>query len=260
MNFILFYGKVESLNHFTDELADQFRHQGHNIYVLDLNDSEKITKVDFLNSFDAAICYDCIGTFSQADMADVWEIPVINILMDHPMSFGYCMKNPPPKYIQLSPDENHVLYAKRFFGINNTFFLPHMASIETPFERVSIENKTIGVLFPGSMASCDEMYQEIKEQWPQDNIRLLVLRTIEYLIYNPSSTVEDAMELCLKEKLGITLSNQSVATFLKYSKKIDVFIRIYFRSRVIRTVADAGVPLTIIGGGGINFGKKNQEM
>ncbi len=179
-----------------------------------------------LNDFDAAVCYDCVGTFSQANMADVWKIPVINILMDHPMSFGYCMKNPPQKYIQLSPDENHVLYAKRFFGINNTFFFPHMASSKCQFRKMPIENKTIGVLFPGSMTSCNEMYQEIKEQWPQDNMRLLVLETIEYLIYNPCVTVEDAMELFLKERLGITLEDQSIATFLKYSKKIDIFIRI----------------------------------
>lgn len=114
MNFILFYGKIESLNHFTDELVDQFQQMGHNTYVLDLNDPEKIVRVDFLNSFDAAICYDCIGTFSQVGITDMWKIPVVNILMDHPMSFGYCMKNPPKKYIQLSPDENHVLYTKRF--------------------------------------------------------------------------------------------------------------------------------------------------
>ena len=125
MDFILFHGNEGSLNHFSDELAAQLRQMRHNTYVLDLNNLEKIRLISSLNlnDFDAAVCYDCVGTFSQADMADVWKIPVINILMDHPMSFGYCMKNPPQKYIQLSPDENHVLYAKRLFSINNTFFL-----------------------------------------------------------------------------------------------------------------------------------------
>lgn len=202
-----------------------------------------------LNSFDASICYDCVGTLSQADMADVWKVPVINILMDHPMSFGYCMKNPPRKYIQLSPDKNHVMYAKHFFGINNAFFLPHMASINTRFERVSIENKTIEVLFPGTMMSCNDMYQQIKDQWPQDNMKVLVLEIIEFLLCNPSATVEEAMGACLEEGLGATLSDQLIATFLKYSKKIDVFIRMYFRTRVVKAIVETGVSMTIIGGG-----------
>lgn len=252
MNFILFYGQIESLNHFTDELVDQFQQMGHNTYVWDLNDLEKLSPIDImnLNNFDAAICYDCIGTFSKTGMADIWKIPVINILMDHPMNLAYCMRNPPQKYIQLSPDKNHVLYAKRFFDINNTFFFPHMASTKSQFKRIPIENKTIGVLFPGSMVSCNEMYREIKEQWPEGDMKILALETMEYLTCNPSSTLENAVEVCLKERAGITFSDQSIATFLEYSKNIDLFIRMYFRSRVLRAVADTGVPVTIIGGVG----------
>lgn len=93
------------------------------------------------------------------------------------------------------------------------------------------------------------MYREIKEQWPQDDMRLFVLETIEYLLCNPLSTVEEAMELCLEERLEIALSDQSIATFLKYSKKIDLFVRMYFRAKAVRIIAETGVPVTIIGDG-----------
>lgn len=47
MNFILFHGKIESLNHFTDELTAQLQQMGHTTYILDLNDSGQISQVDF---------------------------------------------------------------------------------------------------------------------------------------------------------------------------------------------------------------------
>lgn len=59
MRFVLFYGAVASLNHFTDELYDQMKQQGHETHIIDLNMSwtEKMTML--LNQkVDAVICYD----------------------------------------------------------------------------------------------------------------------------------------------------------------------------------------------------------
>ena len=65
-----------------------------------------------------AILFDGIG-FGGKEILDKLQIPVINILVDHPMTFGHCMQSPPQKYIQFSPDEYHVKFAKRFYNIEN---------------------------------------------------------------------------------------------------------------------------------------------
>jgi len=252
MDFLLFHGKEESLNHFSDELAAQFQALGHNTYIVDLCDA-RINKIPE-RMFDVAVCYDCIGTFTNEDMYDSKGIPVVNILMDHPMSFDYCMKAPPLKYIQLSPDENHVQYAKRFFGVENTFFAPHMASLATRFIKKPFEEKRISVLFPGSMESCNDIYRRINEKWQSDASNLLILEMLEYLLANPSESVESALERCLSDR-KMELSDETMAFLLKQSKSVDVFVRMYFRGKVLNQVVQTGIPVTVIGRGWEGFWK-----
>lgn len=252
MNFLLFHGKIESLNHFSDELSDQLRLLGHDTYIADLCGSQNTMVPDKM--FDAAICYDCIGTFTDEDIYDTKGIPVVNILMDHPMSFDYCMKSPPLKYIQLSPDENHVQYAKHFFGLKNVFFMPHMASMAAPFTKKSFEEKKISVLFPGSMGSCNDIYREISDRWQSESSKLLVLETLEYLLDHPETTLEDALQKCLMDK-NMILPDALIALLLKRSKAVDVFVRMYFRGLAINQIVKAGIPVTVVGGGWSEFWK-----
>ena len=252
MNFLFFYGKIESLNHFSDELSAQLRLRGHHTYILDLckpNACESIRE-----TFDAAICFDCIGTFTNEDIYDTRGIPVINIMMDHPMSFDYCMKSPPLKYIQLSPDENHVQYAKRFFGLQNVFFAPHMASLKTSFIRKPVEEKKISVLFAGGMISCNELYRKINDRWQSESSKLLVLETLEYMLDHPAVTQESALEACLLDK-NMEMPDESIALLLKRSKEVDLFARMYFRGLVLNQVIKTGVPVTVVGGGWNAFWK-----
>ncbi len=253
MNFLLFHGKMESLNHFSTELSEQLRLMGHGTYIVDLCDPS--SQGSFEGAFDAAICYDCIGTFTGEDIYDSKGIPVVNILMDHPMSFDYCMKSPPAKYIQLSPDEDHVKYARRFFGINNAFFTPHMASLTAPFIKRPLEERPISVLFPGSMESCNAIYRRINEKWQSEASRLLVLELLEYLLDNPQVSIERALEKCLADS-GMELTDESIALLLKQSKAVDVFVRMYFRGMVLNQVVQTGLPVTVIGIGWESFWKK----
>ena len=165
------------------------------------------------------------------------------------MNLAYFLKNPTQRYIQFCADERHVDYTKRFFGIENVYFMPHMASLGTDFHYIPCEKKDIQILFPGTLRSCNELYEHIKEMWPQEDSRYLALGVMERLLNKPWETLEDAWEGSLRE-LGMESCDPAIAAFMVCSKPIDVFVRMYWRVKVISGIVEAGLPITVMGGGG----------
>ncbi len=197
---------------------------------------------------DAIITYDCIGTAFK-EIYDELGIPVINILIDHPMNLAYFLKNPTQRSIQFCADERHVDYTRRFFEIDNVYFMPHMASLDADFHNIPYEKKDIQILFPGTLRSCNALYEQVKEMWTQENGRRLALGVMERLLEKPWETLEDAWEGTLQE-LGMERSDSIIAAFMECSKPIDVFVRMYWRVRVISRIVEEHIPITVIGGGG----------
>lgn len=246
--FLLFYGINESLNHFTDELSVELRRRGHQTFLIDMCQEDlAFTERVPEDGIDCAICYDCIGTFAR-EFYDEKGITVINILVDHPMNLAYCMRNPAKKYIQLSPDENHVVYARKYFGLENVFFMPHMASLCTEFRQIPYEKKDIELVFPGSLGSCNILYEQIKERWTSESSLSVALSMLERLLANPRETLEEALSGTLAD-MHMEMSDVGIASFLEYSKAIDLFVRTYYRAKVVSQIARSGIPITLIGNG-----------
>lgn len=249
MRFVLFYGAIASLNHFVDELCDQMKQQGHETHIVDFRTlwTEKMTMI-LDQKVDAIICYDGIGMGTIDEIYDELDIPVINILMDHPMNMAFRIRKHPQKYIQLSPDENHVVYAKRFLGVENAFFLPHMASVCGQFHKIPIDEKSISVLMPGGLVSCNTLYQNIKDKMPDERTRLLALGTLEYLLDHPDQTVEKALQIYSAD-CGIPLPDDTLGKFMERIKDVDLFLRMYYRNRAVSLIASSGIPITLVGVG-----------
>lgn len=251
MRFLLFYGLVGSLNHFSNELSREFERMGIETKILDLNSSNADYELFLREKFDAAVCYNSIGTFTAGNselmgIYDELDIPVINILMDHPMNLSYCMKQHPAKYIQFSPDEEHVKYAKKYYDLENCFFLPHMAS---EIQRREEIDKDIEVLFPAALVQCNELYKKIQDTFQSNSFMLkVVLDLLEFLIANPQYTMEAALEVCLKN-IGVELSLKQFAVMMSGIKDADLFIRMYFREKVILELSKTGRPIVVVGRG-----------
>lgn len=249
LRFILFKGPVESLNHSIDEIHIQLRRKGHETCISDVScfDADKV--MGFCQRpVEGVICYDGMSAFDR-EICDKLGITMINIFMDHPMSFARCMADPPEKYIQFMPDEHHIAYARRFYHIRNAFFLPHMASLSAGISKTECsDRKEIPVLFPGGYRPVNELYRDINERFQGGRANKIALQTLEFLIENPSETLEGAFDLCLKDN-GVEMPDDLIATFLDHAKLLDHFIRMYFRGKVVGTVIQSGVPITLLSGG-----------
>ena len=248
MRFLLFYGSIDALNHFTDKVEEQLKNLGHETYIVDLLHFDQDRLLKWVSArVHSAIIFDGIGIFAK-ELYDSLNIPVVNILVDHPMTFGHCMIAPPKRYIQFSPDEDHVTFAKRFYGIENAFFLPHMGTL---LNRKNNVNKDISLLFGGWYKPYNESYKEIKENYP-DDIKLLFLEVISLLLEHPEIPIEMAFEYCIKE-LGWEISDGEFASVLHRAKPVDEFVRMYYRSRVLDTIIKSGMSITIVGEGWDKF-------
>lgn len=249
MRLLLFKGPVESLNHFIDELNIQFQTMGHETLISDVTHFNGSEVMSFCGEpVQAVICYDGFCAFDR-EICNALNTTMINIFMDHPMSFASCMADPPDRYIQLMPDEHHIEFARRFYHIKNGFFLPHMASLSKGISQdESLEKKEISLLFPGGYRSVNELYRDINERFEDSTANTLALLVLEYLIANPSETMEGAFDKCVADN-QMEMPDELMAYFLDHAKLLDHFIRMYYRSKVLGTIIKAGLPVTIVSEG-----------
>lgn len=249
LRFLLFYGLIEALNTFTNDIKSQLERMGHEAYIMDLRESVIFVEKYFEKKIHCAIYYDGIGMFLK-ETFDMWDIVVINILVDHPMTFSHVMREPPRKFIQFSPDCNHVEFAEKYYGLKNVFFLPHMASGAITLERVE---KEIPLLFGGWYRPINEAYTEIKESADTDEVeKWLLLHSMEYMLEDSSMPLETALEKCILE-FGVDFPYSDRAILLRKAKPVDEFIRMYYRGKVISEIIKAGIPITLIGEGWDKF-------
>lgn len=243
MKFILFYGAIEPLNHFTSELNLELLSRGHQTCIIDLVRGTELTPADITGHIDAFICFDGIGMLFS-EIAQELNAYMINILVDHPMTFSQYMKQASSHYIQIMVDRDHVSFCKRFYNLRNAFFIPHMGT--APIADCTDSKKDIDLLFPASFLSYNTLYEQIKQYPPQ--LQSLLFHMIEYLLENPFSTIENAMEEMLRDA-SPSIADDKTAYYLQFAKPVDTFVRNYFREKVLLSIAQAELPITIIGSG-----------
>jgi len=242
----MFHGTIDSLNHFTDSAKAFLEEKGCEtlICLLPITKQGEQSLNEFIRrGIHAVIMYDGIGMYLRK-VFDQFGIPVINILMDHPMTLWECMAIPPRKYIQFSPDETHVEFSKKYWNIKQSFFLPHMGTAPA----VCGGKRTIELLFPASYAPPDRWLDNIRGESTERGLKSTFLEMIDYMKMKSTATIEAACCDVIKSR-GISPSLKQIAIILTQAKAVDVYIRMYHRERAVRTILDHGMDITVIGGG-----------
>ncbi len=246
MRILLFRGSIESLNHFTDHADAFLRKIGCETFIctLPLAKEEEATLENFLmGGVHVVIVYDGIGMYLKK-IYDQLGIPVVNILMDHPMTFGHCMSEPPQKYIQFSPDKNHAAFSKKYWNVENSFFLPHMGTAPV----FSGGERPISLLFSGGYKPVDELLNEVYQESQQENgLRDTFSNMIDYMLMDSSMTIEEACRIVLRDRRGEEPLPKELAHILTQAKPVDLYIRMCYRDRVVRAILDHGIDITVIG-------------
>ena len=97
---IIFKGIYDTLDLFSDKLAEAFAEWGYEIFVYDANETEKSKEIllEMLNAQKGnavVVTFNNMGYNLETEGRNLWEqfeVPYLNILMDHPFHFDRALK------------------------------------------------------------------------------------------------------------------------------------------------------------------------
>ena len=253
-------GNYDVLDIFTLELERSFQDMGYEIFDFDCSNLERTLSEfgGFLEKgpVNAAFTFNFYSTFMEISAKKiVWQqynIPIITYLMDHPFCFDPNLKKMGENNIILCPDKNHMNYVSRFYpNVPVCGFLGH-GGIEKYSKKKPIKDRKIEVLYAGGISAPN--VEKIRPNYSKYDFdaKLLGEEAFAYLIEHPSETTEDVLEEMLK-KHGVSMSDEELRSFIFDMHYVDLQIVSHFREKTVRTIAEAGVPITLYGFGWENF-------
>lgn len=277
---IYFVGVYDTLDLFTEKLREAFEGMGYDSFVYDarMEAQSKVALLSILcesckgNGGDAAdslIMADAVGvnyggqfaavTFNNlgynldlADGANLWEIyeiPYINILMDHPFHYEKPLRHAPKTSIVLCTDRNHVKYVRRYFkNIRQTDFLPH-AGVALGGRVKPVLERGIDVLYAGALPiyTVAKMIPDLSSI-PEVNGEAMAQEVLGELVHHPQRTTEDVIEDYLRTQRN-DMSEERIQQIIVQMRFIDSYATSFFREQAVRILVENGIRVTAYGTG-----------
>lgn len=258
---VLFYSGVESFNFFTDQLAEELRARGHEIFILDLlnppdGDPHSYENLNrFLSrKIDAVICFDGLGTREENEIKawDSHDAVVVDILMDPPFRFHPTLEKHARNYLLFCCDLEHVEYVKKYFAkeVPWVAFMPHIGVLpDGSTQVIPYKDKKYDILFSGTYYRPESQLAEVRRLFPDDeNMFRFYESVFECLVSDTELTIEQAV-LGTMEQMKWSVPEDVRKTILNCAVHVDWAIRMFERERVVTVLAEAGFELYLLGRG-----------
>lgn len=266
---IYFKGVYDTLDLFTDNLTEAFETMGYGSFVYDAAQQKKskselmelLKKKSDENQF-------CVVTFNnlgynldlnlggesalEQHYVNIWEyyqIPYINILMDHPFHYEKPLRKAPETAIVLCTDRNHVKYIRRFYkNIGQVDFLPH-AGVELGTKHKPLAERGIDVLYAGALPiyTVANMIPDLTSIRELDAQRMAG-EVLQELAKHSEKTTEQAIEEYLQAN-SISLSDDALQKLVVKMRFLDSYAVSFFREQAVRILVESGIRVTAYGTG-----------
>lgn len=271
---VMFEGGVETLAYFSHQMAAQFEQMGYAVFFYDLKNEDysarKLRK--FIRMGETVlVTFNFQGLEKEAGIYkegagyvwDTYKVPCYNIAADHPYFYHDRLADLPRGYCHISIDRLQEAYFKEFYPeFAHEGFLPlagtELAAAE---DNVSIQGtlaardetagcaqtkKRYDVIFTGNYTKLS--FFEPYINWINDEYAAFYRGIIDELIIKPHQTVEQvALKHCERE-MGKE-ANDQLRIALSKMIFIDLYVRNYWRGKVVRTLVNAGIPVDVVGKG-----------
>ena len=252
---IFMTGLYDILDIFTYELMKEYQLMGYEVMEFDSSHmKESLGKLyDFIKTpVKAVITFNNLGyNMELVQGSNLWEqlqIPVINILMDHPFCHKAALDASPSNGIVLCVDRNHMAYLQRFYqNIPIVGFLPHGGKKKyTSYKPIT--ERSLDVLYAGGISRgfAHNMIPDFSKMG--FDAKAVADEAYDDMINNPYKTTEDAIEQALIRR-NIHLKDSELCDVIEKLHYVDLLIVSYYRERVIKTLVESGVKVTLYGTG-----------
>ncbi|MCI5874601.1 MAG: glycosyltransferase [Clostridiales bacterium] len=266
---VMFEGGVETLAYFSHRMAEQFGRMGYAVFFYDLKNEEysarKLRK--FLRMGETVlVTFNFQGLEKEAGVYkegvgyvwDAYKIPCYNIAADHPYFYHDRLTDLPAEYHHISIDRLQEAYFKEFYPeFEHEGFLPLAGTMLIQGENdedlaksetvcVEAAGKCYDVIFTGNYTKLS--FFEPYINWINDEYAAFYRGIIDELIEKPYQTVEQvALKHCERE-MGKE-PNDQLRIALSKMIFIDLYVRNYWRGKVVRTLVNAGISVDVVGKG-----------
>lgn len=264
---ILFKGGVETLEFFTEQMASVWEKMGYSVFWYNLlmqqDSSEKLMNWYRDNRQDEFYMF----TFNFEGLAgetglysdegwNFWDyagVNVVNMVVDHPLYYNRYITRRPQRYIQLDIDELHVEYMRRFFKEVHTEYLL-TAGTELNLEGcvlpdrkyLPMSERPIDIIFTGNYTPKKILRKHLDNMEPE--YIDFYEEILEYLIDNPSISIDSAAEQALRREFPDITDEQQVSC-MPTMMYVDLAVRFHYRELAIRALADSGFKVNAYGEG-----------
>lgn len=253
---VMFEGGVETLAYFAHQMAKEFEKLGYAVFFYDLQDEEHSAKKlrkfikpgeTVLVTFNFQGLEKEVGVYKEGVgyVWDTYKIPCYNIAADHPYFYHERLCDLPKGYHHISIDRLQGEYFKEFYPeFVHAGFLP-LAGTELGVGN-TVAEKCYDVIMTGNYTKLS--FFEPYINWINDEYAEFYRGIIRELIEKPYQTVEEvALRHCERE-MGKE-PNDQLRIALSKMIFIDLYIRNYWRGKVVRTLVNAGIHVDVVGKG-----------
>lgn len=169
---------------------------------------------------------------------DSIDAPFFNYILDHPVYHHANLNHQLKNYHVICIDNDHAAYVKKWY--------PHIKSVQTaPVGAIRAEGaagkKEQTILFPATYLNPHDYYAMLKEL--PAVMKDSALEMIEILFSDTACTYEEAaMQVYQRKEESMEFPVFAQSNFLA-----DIYVRAYFREKVLETLAKSGLPMKVCG-------------
>jgi hypothetical protein len=271
-------GAVETLEFFSMQMAQSFLKKEIEVWFWDLKkplDSRET--FEKMKPYDDTVLltFNFIGLSGEAQFADgeqsIWDacgIPCICIMVDHPMYYYRQRHTENKNWTLCCVDRDHCRFTERFYPCYGKVHFVPLAGTElddtgelttkaaepdrdAPAQSaamtrhaIPVEKRPIDLLFAGNYVALSDLLPHIEGM--DEESRDYYFSIAGELIAHPARRLEEV----ILEHLGRDFPEADSREFLPvmYSMVfIDLYVRSHFRREIVCSLAEAGLPVTVIG-------------
>ena len=251
---VMFAGGVETLEYFSRQMAKQFEKMGYLVFFYDLKDEEHSAKrlrkfirvgetVLVTFNFEGLEKEEGVYQEGVGYIWDAYKIPCYNIAADHPYFYHDRLAELPADYHHISIDRLQEQYFKAFYPeFHREGFLPLAGTMLDG----DVGKKQYDVIMTGNYTELS--FFEPYINWINDEYAAFYRGIINELIEKPYQTVEQVALAHCEREMGKE-PNSELRIALSKMIFIDMYVRNYWRGKVVRTLVDAGIKVDVVGKG-----------
>jgi len=279
---ILITGSTETLSYFSKQIGAYLSSCGMDVFYWDMQYPSASKELFFglqdhknwiLVTFNfLGLCGEGQFAYELSNVWDVYGISKISIMVDSPIYYFRQLSEPIANLRLICIDKNHLRFVNHFFPeYINSVFMPLRGNFPIDdiwmrpgtankneytggvykksiyikdYELKKIKDRHIDILFAGNYVTIDSIMPSIVNSAPE--YKEFIMDTANDLINNPGLVLEDTLYNSLKKEFDDE-NEKLYPEAMFHMIFIDLYIRTYFRSRLIKNLADNGYVVHCIG-------------